>query len=74
MIIWPLAERPMVFAFFFFDRQIANAGNTTSHQTKLIELPILISIRTEPGAAAIMPLVDKSYGNTVALCDPKFLD
>ncbi len=74
MIVWPLAERPMVFAFFLFDRQIVNAGNTTFHQTKLIELPIFISVRTKPGAAVIMPLICKAYGDTVALSDPKSLD
>ena len=74
MIVWTSAERPAVLTVRFLDRQIINAGNTTSHKAIFVEFPVLVAIRTEPVARVVVPLIGKAYCDPILLKSPELLD
>jgi hypothetical protein len=59
------AERPVVFALALFDRQIVDAGDAQTHQSMLVEFPVLVAVAAEPVAAVVVPLIGKAYGDAV---------
>jgi hypothetical protein len=65
MIIWPSTERPVEFPFSLFDWQIINAGKPPLHQSMRIEFPVFVTIRSEPLAGIIMPLIGEANGDAV---------
>src|SRR6266704_2615729 len=64
----------MIFALTFRNRQIVDAGDTQSHQTVLVELPVFIAVTAKPMTAVVAPLVGKSHGYSVLAKGPEFLD
>src|SRR5271170_926704 len=74
VVIGAAAQGPEVLPFGFLDRQIVDASKTASHETVRVEFPVLISIRTIPVAAVIMPLVGKAHGDTVFVEGPQLFD
>ena len=55
----------MVFSLAFLDRRIVDAGDAQPHEAVLIELPVFVTIATEPMTAVVVPLVGKPHGNAV---------
>jgi len=58
----------------FVDRQIVDGSEASLHHASRIELPILVSVRAEPVAAVVMPLISEAHGNSVVAEGPEFLD
>src|SRR6185437_7862240 len=74
MIVRPAAQRPAVLALGFGDRQVVDARVPAAHEAALIELPVLVAVGAEPGAAVIVPLVGEANRNTIAGERPYLLD
>ena len=74
MIIGSPAERPMVFALCFLDRQFVDARKPSTHQSVIVKLPVFVSIRAKPVLRVVMPLVCKAHRNAIALMDPQLFD
>ena len=52
MIAGAAAKRPVVFALTLLDRQIIDAGDAQTHQSVLVEFPVLVAVAAEPMATA----------------------
>lgn len=74
MIIGTTTKYPVVFAFALVNWQVVDAGNTPSHKSVFVELPILIAVGTEPVVRMIMPFVSKPDSNSVVPKSPKLFD
>ena len=74
MTVGVAADRPVVFALALFDRQIVDAGDAQTHQTMLVEFPVLVAVAAEPVAAVVEPLISKAYGDAVLSIGPDLLD
>src|SRR6201987_6543062 len=74
MIIGPPPERPVVFPVGLVDRQIVDRSEAPLHHAGSIEFPILVTVRAEPVAAVVMPLVGEPPGNSVVGESPEFFD
>ena len=74
MVIRTAAEGPVEFAFVLIDRKIIDAGKSTLHETVCVELPVLVSVRTEPVVAVVAPLVGITHGDPILRPTPEFLD
>jgi len=74
MIVAATSERPMIFSVAFRSGSVIYARETPTHQTVLIEFPILVAIRTEPVSAVAAPLICKTDSNSIAVERPKLLD
>src|SRR4029077_10142614 len=70
VIIRAPAQRPAVLALRFLDRQVVDTRDATAHQAVLVELPILVAIRTEPVARIVVPLIGESYRYTRLMKGP----
>src|SRR6202008_4622324 len=55
------------------DRQIVDGREPTLHETRGIELPILIAIGAKPLAAVVMAFIGEANRDTVALERPQLL-
>src|SRR5579859_4033650 len=74
MVLRPAPERPMVFALALGDRRIVDAGEATAHQAVLVELPVLVTVGTEPLSGGVMRLVGEAHGDAVVAKRPQLLD
>src|ERR1700720_198098 len=74
VIVGAAAERPAVFALALFDRQIVDAGDAQTHQSMLVEFPVLVAVAAEPVAAVVVPFIGKAYGDAVLSIGPDLLD
>lgn len=74
MLIRATPQRPVIFARRLVDRQVVDAGNAASHVALIVELPVLVPVRTEPLPGVVMPLIGKSDGNPVSMERPQLLD
>src|ERR1700755_3211398 len=74
VIVGPPPERPVVFPVGHVYRQIVDRSEAPLHHASRIELPILVSVRAEPVAAVVMPLVSEPHGTSVVGEGPEFLD
>src|SRR5262245_60636747 len=74
MVVGAPAERPVIFAFAFLERQIVDAGDAQAHQAVLVELPVLVAIAAEPVAAVVVPLISEAHGNAILAEGPDLLD
>jgi hypothetical protein len=61
MVIRPSSEWPAVSAVTLVKGGVIDAGHAAAHQPSLIEVPVLVTIRSEPIAAIVVPLVSKAY-------------
>jgi hypothetical protein len=64
----------MVSPIGFVDRQIVDGSEAPLHHARGIEFPVLVSVRAEPVAAVVMPLVSEPHGDTVVGEGPQFFD
>src|SRR4051812_16977279 len=74
MVIGTSAKQPTKLSVRFVDRKIVYAGKTLSHQSMLIELPVLIAIGPKPVARVVLPLVRKANCDSIAIECPELLD
>jgi len=74
MVIRALAERPMIFALRFSDREIIDARQAQSHKASVVEFPVFIAIRAEPVSGIVVPLVGKAHCDAIVSESPKLLD
>src|ERR1700739_3459035 len=74
MIVRAAAERPVIFAVGFGNRRIVDAGDPPAHQPFAVELPILVAVRAEPGAAVVMPFIGEADGDAIVGEGPQLLD
>ena len=74
MIVGTVAERPMIFALVFANRQIVDAGNPAAHVAIVVKFPIFVSVGAEPVSGIVVPFVGKSDGDAILLEGPKFFD
>jgi len=74
MIVGAAPQRPVKFALGFADREVVNAGKTASHEAIRVEFPVLVSIRTKPVPAVVMPFVREADGYSILVESPQFLD
>src|SRR6185295_19653305 len=65
---------PVEPALPFPDRHVVDAGVPAPHQPGSVELPELIAIGSEPGAAVIVPLVLEAHPDAIADERPELLD
>src|ERR1700677_1077647 len=56
------------------DRQIVDARDTQSHETRLVEFPVLVAVTAKPLAAVIVPFVGESDRDAVLAERPQLLD
>jgi hypothetical protein len=71
IIVGTAAQRPVEFSLGFLDRQIIDTCVPALHQAVFIELPVLITIRTEPLVSVIVPLVGKPDCDPLIFIGPK---
>src|SRR6266403_4349858 len=74
MIVGAAAERPVILALAFRDREVVDAGDTQTHQAMLVEFPVLVAIAAEPMAAVVMPFVGEAHRDAVLAESPDFFD
>src|SRR5580704_3978379 len=74
VIVGTAAERPVMLALGFLDRQIVDAGDAPPHQAVLIELPVFVAVAAKPAAGIVVPFIGKAYGDPVVMERPHFLD
>jgi hypothetical protein len=56
---------PPVFPVRFLDRKIIDRGISVVHQAIGPEVPVLVSVGTEPISGIIMPFVSEAHGDAV---------
>src|ERR1051326_278187 len=74
VVIGTATQWPVEFALALGDRKVVDAGDAASHQTMLVELPILVAVGAEPVAGVVVPLVAKAHGDAVLAECPQFFD
>src|SRR3954452_3875916 len=75
MILRPRpGEVPPELAGVVSDRDVVDARMTSSHQSALVEQPVLVAIGTEPGAALVVPLVGEPGRDAIGVEGPHLLD
>src|SRR5690625_2630206 len=68
------AGGPVEKSLTFCDGQVIDAGVALCHQAIVIELPVFVTIGSEPLAAVITPLIGKANRNPVTIVAPQLLD
>src|SRR5271170_5238287 len=74
MVVGAAAQRPLKFAVLHADRQIVDRRMARRRQAILVELPVLVAIRTKPVARIVVPFVSEADGDTIVAKRPQFLD
>src|SRR5689334_1735661 len=74
MLVGAPPQGPMVFPLGLVDGDVVDAGVAYAHQPALVELPVLVAIRTEPLARRVMPLVREAYRDAIAVEGPHLFD
>src|SRR5215469_6292350 len=71
---WDIIQSPVA-AFLLLDRIIIRTHISDTHETLIIEFPMLITVSTHPliRVICIPPLVLKSYRNPIFSITPDFL-
>ncbi len=65
---------PVELALRFLDGHIVDGGMSMMHEATRAELPILVSVGTEPGSGSVAPFVGEAHGDAAAIEGPQFLD
>src|ERR1044072_6136421 len=74
MSIWAAPKSPMIFPLRVLDWQVVNGCKPESHQTVVIEFPVLIAVGAEPISAIIVPFVSEPHSDAVFVESPKLFD
>src|SRR5215831_10135336 len=74
MFVGPSPERPTVFPVALGDRQIVDRSKPSLHHACGIELPVLVSVGSEPVAAVVVPLISEPHRDSIVGEGPQFLD
>lgn len=65
---------PVELALHFLDRHIVDGGVPMVHEAVRAELPILVSVGTEPGSGSVVPFISEAHGDAAAIKGPQFLN
>ncbi len=65
---------PKKLPLVFPDPDIVDAGFAPAHQALLVELPVLVTVGTEPVSGIVMPFVLETHRDPVIGEGPQFLD
>src|SRR5215467_2161293 len=74
MVVGSPSECPVILTIRGCNREIVDARDPASHEPLIIELPVLVAIRSEPVTRVVVPLVGKTNSDAVALTSPELLD
>jgi hypothetical protein len=74
VVIGPAAEGPEVLAIRAANGQIVHAREAPRHEAVRLEFPVLVSVRSKPLPAVVVPLVGKPDGDPVVVKRPEPLD
>ncbi len=74
MIHWANSLVPMKLAVDLRIGIVVDAGLAMSHQTRIIKLPVLIAVRTEPVSIAVMILLLKANSEPIFAECPQVID
>src|SRR5579864_2668445 len=75
MVLGPRSRSaPAVLAFTLGDRQVVDRGVPAAHETRSVELPVLVAVGAEPVVRVIVPLVSEAHRNAALPVRPDFLD
>jgi hypothetical protein len=74
VIVRPATQRPEVLSISFGDRVLVDAGDASLHQSRCVELPVLVAVGAKPRAAVVMVFVGEAYGDAIAGMRPDLLD
>jgi hypothetical protein len=74
MVVGTSAEGPVVLALGILDRQIVDRSQVQAHEACIVELPILVAVRSEPASGIVVPFIGKSNGDAIAFRNPEFFD
>src|SRR5262245_16445375 len=74
VVVRPPAERPKVLALARGDRQVVDARDAPLHESRLIELPVLVAVGPEPVARVVVPFIRKAHGDAIPVAGPELLD
>src|SRR5664279_2209890 len=68
------AKRPTELSFALVDRSVVDTGDTSAHQSVLVELPVFVAVTAKPLAGVVVPLVGEAHCNAVLTKGPELLD
>src|ERR1041385_5342425 len=74
MIIRPSPEWPPELPLRLADHHVVDARVPPSHQSELVELPVLVAVAAEPVARIVAPFIGEAHGDARALERPDVLD
>src|ERR1700744_1246736 len=74
MIIRPPPQRPMISALAVAERRVIDARDADSHQSLLVELPVLVPVAAIPVTTVIVPLVGETDSDPIVAPSPELLD
>ena len=74
MIIGTATEGPAKLAFRFANRVLVDACEAQLHQSRGVELPVLVTIGAEPLVTIVVVFISKAHGDAIASESPEFLD
>jgi len=74
MIIGTLIALPAKFPFHLVDRNIVDGGVPHSHQSVVVEFPVLVAARAEPRAGCVVIFVAEPHRDLGVGTAPQFLD
>src|SRR5262245_14615779 len=74
VVVRPPAARPKVLALARGDRQVVDARDAALHESRFVELPVLVAVGAEPVARIVVPFIRKAHGDAVAMAGPELLD
>src|ERR1700744_991454 len=72
VVVWTAAQGPVVFAITLADRGVVDAGDAATHQAVRVEVPELIAVGPEPGAAVVAPLIGEAHRDAILAKTPQF--
>ena len=65
VVVWAPPKRPMKQSIRLLDGEVVDAGVAMNHQTVVVELPVLISVRSIPVVRIVVRLVGEAHRNPV---------
>src|ERR1700734_2475503 len=74
MVVRSATQWPVIFPLRLLDGEIIDARVTVMHDAILVKFPVLVSIRPEPVAGIIVPLVGEAHSNASTVKCPQLLN
>ena len=74
MIVRATALRPAKLAFALCDGLIVDAGESPTHKTFCVKLPVFVAVGSKPVVAVVTPFISETNRDAVIRERPNFLD